>query len=322
VLLLEQGNRMQQRLRAADREHRHHGRAAARRDARERRRQLVEQVLRRMLAVAIGRLDDHGVSAGWRLGRQHQQVVRAPEVAREQQPLAADLDQQAGRADDVTGRLQPGLPARQRLEGMEGRHGLQPLQAGLGIGDGVERQRGVVLGKAMPVGKGSVFFLDMARVGQQDLAQVARARCAPDPALEAFAHQQRQVAAVVEVGMGQHHRVDLAGCHRRRHPVAQPQLLVALEQPAVDQQALVLVLDEELGAGHGAGPAEEADLDAHAPISACSASQEKNSVNLSNQPLSFGLCLWPPFLNDSSSSFSSLRWCSVSLTGVSTSTWT
>ena len=49
--------------------------------------------------------------------------------------------------------------------------------------------------------------------------------------------------------------------------------------------------------------------------------QLKNDFAFSNQPLSFGLCLWPPFLNDSSSSLSSLRWCSVSLIGVSTATW-
>lgn len=49
--------------------------------------------------------------------------------------------------------------------------------------------------------------------------------------------------------------------------------------------------------------------------------QLKNSFALSNQPLSVGLCLSPPFLSDSSSSFISLRWCSVSLTGVSTRTW-
>ena len=34
-----------------------------------------------------------------------------------------------------------------------------------------------------------------------------------------------------------------------------------------------------------------------------------------------GRCLLPPFFRDSSSSRSSLRWCSVSLTGVSTVMW-
>jgi hypothetical protein len=92
--------------------------------------------------------------------------------------------------------------------------------------------------KAVPVGEGGVFFLDVAAVGQQDAAQVPRAGGGMHPAVEAFAHQQWQVAAVVQVGVGQDDGVDLAGHHRQGSPVAQAQLLVALEQPAVDQEAV------------------------------------------------------------------------------------
>jgi hypothetical protein len=47
----------------------------------------------------------------------------------------------------------------------------------------------------------------------------------------------------------------------------------------------------------------------------------KKPFNLSAQDSSVGECLAPPFFSDSSSSFSSLRWCSVSFTGVSTAMW-
>src|SRR4051812_44179536 len=47
----------------------------------------------------------------------------------------------------------------------------------------------------------------------------------------------------------------------------------------------------------------------------------KKFFNLSAQPSSLGECLEPPFFSDSSSSLSSLRWCSVNLTGVSTLMW-
>ena len=47
----------------------------------------------------------------------------------------------------------------------------------------------------------------------------------------------------------------------------------------------------------------------------------KKLFSLSVQPSSLGECLAPPVLIDSSSSLSSLRWCSVSLTGVSTVMW-
>jgi len=41
--------------------------------------------------------------------------------------------------------------------------------------------------------------------------------------------------------VGQDDGMDLAGHHRKGSPVAQAQLLVALEQPAVDQQAVPVV---------------------------------------------------------------------------------
>ena len=47
----------------------------------------------------------------------------------------------------------------------------------------------------------------------------------------------------------------------------------------------------------------------------------KKFFSLSVQPSSVGVCLAPPFLTESSKSLSSLRWCSVSLTGVSIETW-
>ena len=44
----------------------------------------------------------------------------------------------------------------------------------------------------------------------------------------------------------------------------------------------------------------------------------KKFFSLSVQLSSLGECLAPPFLSDSSKSLSNFRWCSVSLTGVST----
>ena len=148
---------------------------------------------------------------------------------------------------------------------------LELLQAMLRIQPGVERQRRRVLRELVAVEESGVFFLQMATVGQQDGAQVARARRAVDGAGVAIAHQQGQVAAVVQVRVREHHGVDLAGRHGQRLPVAQAQRLVALEQPAVEQQALALVGDQVLGAGDGAGATEEGYADGHgkAPSSVC-----------------------------------------------------
>jgi hypothetical protein len=185
-------------------------------------------------AVAVGGLDQHRVG-GRRVGRRvHQQVVGAAEVAREQDAVPGHFQQQAGRAQDVAGGREGGPPAANGLEGLAERLRVDPAQAVQRIAAGVQRQRRCVFRKAVPVGEGGVFFLDVAAVGQKDAAEVARAGGGVHPSVEAFAHQHRQVAAVVQVGVGQDDGVDLAGHHRQGSPVAQAQLLVALEQPAVD----------------------------------------------------------------------------------------
>jgi hypothetical protein len=49
--------------------------------------------------------------------------------------------------------------------------------------------------------------------------------------------QQRQIAGVVKMRVGQHHRVDGVGSDRERRPI-QPELLKALKQPTVDQDTV------------------------------------------------------------------------------------
>jgi uncharacterized phosphosugar-binding protein len=62
---------------------------------------------------------------------------------------------------------------------------------------------------------------------------------------------------MVEVGMGQYDRVDFSRVHRQRVPVAQAQLLEALEQAAIEQHLAGAGCQQVFGAGHGAGGAEE-----------------------------------------------------------------
>ncbi len=60
--------------------------------------------------------------------------------------------------------------------------------------------------------------------------------------------------------MGEDHRIQAARVERPCIPVHQPQILVALKQSAVDQYALALMLDQGLGAGHGAGSTEKTEF--------------------------------------------------------------
>jgi hypothetical protein len=62
---------------------------------------------------------------------------------------------------------------------------------------------------------------------------------------------------VVEVSMGEDHRVDLCGREPELLPVAPPQLPRPLEQPAVQQQPLPAAIDQEFAAGYRACTAKK-----------------------------------------------------------------
>ena len=64
-------------------------------------------------------------------------------------------------------------------------------------------------------------------------------------------------AAVIHVRVAQHDGRQGARVDRQRAPVAQPQLLQALEEPAVEQHLLVAGAKQMLRAGDGPGRAEE-----------------------------------------------------------------
>jgi len=96
----------------------------------------------------------------------------------------------------------PGLVIRSRLELLEHRRSMLL---------GVERQRGLVLRVAGPIRVGGVVLLDARAVHQHHLAEVTGALRRHHPAAKALLPESRQVAAVVEVGMGQDDRVEVGG---------------------------------------------------------------------------------------------------------------
>ncbi len=154
--------------------------------------------------------------------------------------------------EDVTCAEERCLPAGHGFKRAAHGHGADLLEAAHGVGLGVQRQRGRVFGETVAVGEVGVGFLNVAAVGQQNGGQIACGFGGPDLAMKAFFGQQGQVTGVVQMGVGQQHGADVIGQHRQWLTVAQAQLFVALEQPAVHHQALSFVFDEVFGAGHGA----------------------------------------------------------------------
>ncbi len=83
---------------------------------------------------------------------------------------------------------------------------------------------------------------------------VVTARCGtPLSELQAVLAEHRQIAAVVNVGMGQQHCVKRVWWKRQLRPILQPQLLPALKQSAVDQHPVVTGLQKILRPSDGAG---------------------------------------------------------------------
>ena len=88
------------------------------------------------------------------------------------------------------------------------------------------------------------------------------------PPRKTIALQLGHIATVVEVGVGQDDRVHAVRRDRQRVPVAQAQLLEALEQAAVDQQGLSAAANQVFGAGDAVCAADELKGHSHG-VSVC-----------------------------------------------------
>ena len=107
------------------------------------------------------------------------------------------------------------------------------------------------------VGVAGFLLLQVRRVRQHDGAQVARARRAEDASSKSLRHETRQVAAVIEMGMRQHHGVEARRVNGKGRPVALPQFLEPLKQAAIHEDAAAAQIDQMLRAGDRAGRSQK-----------------------------------------------------------------
>jgi hypothetical protein len=110
---------------------------------------------------------------------------------------------------------------------------------------------------AVPLG---VLLLELARVEQHQGRQLDSAPRGIDGAVEAFGHEVRDEAAVIEMGVGQDDRVQRRRVVGEGNSVADDLVRTSLEHAAVDQDAGSIGDEEELGTGDGVGSAEEVDF--------------------------------------------------------------
>ena len=158
------------------------------------------------------------------------------------------------------------------LGGRVQRDRVEQRKGGLGVFHRVERLHRVIAGSGTAgdiqrfaaqvplVQKLGVLFLDGSGVGQHGPAQIGGAGAGIDGPVKSVLHQQRQVAAVIDVRMRQHHRGDVpAG--KRKIPVALLGLLPAsLILAAIQQIALAVHSQLMHGAGDGLGRAPECEF--------------------------------------------------------------
>ncbi len=123
-----------------------------------------------------------------------------------------------------------------------------------------QRQRGRVLGQALAVEVGRVFLLQVRRVEQQDLGQLAASRgcsrCGREKPCLTSRGTRPMWSRCVWVSTT---RVDARRVEGRLGPVEQAQRLLPLEHPGVDQQPPAGGLEQVLRAGDRLGRAEEAE---------------------------------------------------------------
>ena len=119
----------------------------------------------RVLTVAVGGLNQHGVRCRCPVGRLHDEVIGATQIAREKNAASRHFQQHAGRTQNVTRMRESGAPAGDGLEGVGEIDGLDQRQTIQRVLLRVQRQGRRMFGKTMAVGKGRVFFLNVAAIG-------------------------------------------------------------------------------------------------------------------------------------------------------------
>ena len=153
---------------------------------------------------------------------------------------------------------EPGLHPGAHLEDLAVLPGLDQLQGGLSVGQGVQGFHVGPAGPAallvLPLG---VALLDVGRVPEHDGHELGGEAGGVDGPGEPLFGQQGNAARVVDVGVGDQHRVDIARGEVQGVVVV---LVPALLQSAVDEELLPPHLQAVAAAGNRVGGAEKGQL--------------------------------------------------------------
>ena len=205
-------------------------------------------------AVAVGGLHDQIVGLLDDLGIAHDGLVGLTHVAAEEHldRLAPLLQTQLheGRAQDVAGIVEHHGHAGSKLLGCAVVHRLEEADRPAGVVLGVERVDVPASGPAsLARAPLRLVLLDVRRVEQHDLGQVAGGQGRVDGLGEALLHQPRDPSRVIDVGMGQEHEVQLQRIEGERVEVESLLPVSSLVHAAIHQEAGVTHLDHVARSG-------------------------------------------------------------------------
>ena len=126
----------------------------------------------------------------------------------------------------------------------------------LGMFDSVNQPGAAVVAAAC------LAFLNAPGIGQHEFQKIGGSLGTPDYPLVALLHQLWQQAAMVDMGMGQHHRLNARDIEIKRAVVQRLQRARTLIQAAVDQDVPPVQGQLHAGPGHGLRRAVEGQLKA------------------------------------------------------------
>ena len=229
-----------------------------------------------MGSVAIGALDNQDIIHVDLVGVADDRQVRPPDVAAEDHralfPVLGDVEAHDGGAENVSRVVEGGGDPRGHRKGPVV---VVPGEAGEGCFGVDERIERLALGTAVAslrhplVGEFGVFLLDVRGVAQHVGGEVGGGERGVDLPAEAVFDQDREGAGVVDVGVAQDHGVDRRGIERVVAIGAVGFVSLALHQPAVEEDAVSVGLDQVARAGHRPRRAVKRDLHPWSPQGDC-----------------------------------------------------
>ena len=201
-------------------------------------------------AVAVGRFDHEPIGLRKLVRAADERLAGRAQVAAEDQPpgSVAFLDDQFHdrRAEDMPRLVEHGRGVLAQPHRLAVGDRFQQRQGPLDIMHGIKRfyrEGAFAAFAAVPLLlEGRVFRLDLGRIAEQHLNQLAGRRGGQDLAVEAVGHELRQQPAMVDMGVCQQHEIEIAGADRRGEPVALLERAF-LEHAAIDEHPRAVGVD-------------------------------------------------------------------------------